>query len=127
MIKTSPVGMLAVLVLTLVLGGCGGQPKAHVRGKVTLDGKPLADGTIQFFPIGGNGQTAAIFRKAGLRAVVLFLTNLVAMILAADRPDDRIEVLRVRPPLAPRSAHPGDPHAPRAAPARARRAVQRRE
>lgn len=46
--------------------GCGGQPKAHVRGKVTLDGKPVAEGTIQFFPTGATGQTAAGTIKDGV-------------------------------------------------------------
>jgi hypothetical protein len=50
--------------------GCGGgQPKAHVRGKVTLDGKPLAEGTIQFFPTGATGQTAAAPIKDGVYEV----------------------------------------------------------
>jgi hypothetical protein len=47
----------AALVLTTIVG-CG-QEKSVVSGVVTLDGVPLDNGTIQFFPEKGDGQTAA--------------------------------------------------------------------
>ena len=51
----------------LAVAGCGGgQPKAQVRGKVTLDGKPVAEGVIQFFPTGATGQSAAATIKDGV-------------------------------------------------------------
>jgi hypothetical protein len=52
-----------VLVLTL-LSGCGGGdglPRERVWGKVTLDGKPLATGSIEFLPEGaGDSKNPAI-------------------------------------------------------------------
>ncbi len=39
-------------------GGCGGPPRAQVTGRVTLDGVPVENGIIQFYPIGGSGQSA---------------------------------------------------------------------
>src|SRR3954469_13474731 len=46
-------GILALIVL--VSGGCGNQgsddlPREPISGTVTYDGKPLANGTIQFQP-----------------------------------------------------------------------------
>jgi hypothetical protein len=59
---------LAALAVGLAAAaGCGGgPPKAHVRGKVTFDGKPLAEGIIQFFPTGATGQTASAPIKDGV-------------------------------------------------------------
>ena len=51
--------------LAVLTAGCGGPPKADVKGKVTLDGQPLKDGWIEFFPIDGKGQTAAAIIKDG--------------------------------------------------------------
>lgn len=52
-------GVLALGVIALALvAGCGGQQKAHVSGTVTLDGVPIENGSIQFYPAGGPGQTA---------------------------------------------------------------------
>jgi hypothetical protein len=52
--------MLPGLVLATVIG-CGGGPslpgRAKVTGKVTLDGKPLARGTVTFAPDNARGTT----------------------------------------------------------------------
>jgi hypothetical protein len=46
------------LVLLTLTAGCGkGSPTVAVRGKVTLDGEPLATGTISFVP--SDGATAS--------------------------------------------------------------------
>jgi hypothetical protein len=43
----------AILVsLTLLSAGCGGRPVGLVSGKVTLDGQPLANATVNFQPSG---------------------------------------------------------------------------
>lgn len=43
------------LIVTTFVVGCGGKSeefsRAAVSGKVTLDGKPLAEGTIRFVPV----------------------------------------------------------------------------
>ena len=55
MIRTS------CLVLALALAGCGGAETSPVEGVVLLDGKPLADASVQFVPQGtgrdATGQT----------------------------------------------------------------------
>jgi hypothetical protein len=46
-------------VLTLVLAlGCGGGAMPVVSGTVTLDGQPVANGSISFVPLDGKGRTA---------------------------------------------------------------------
>ena len=55
------IGLL--LIAALSLGGCR-EPTAAVKGKVTFDGRPLNNGTIQFLPTDGN------YRKAASAAVV---------------------------------------------------------
>jgi hypothetical protein len=49
--------VLCAAVALTALAGCG-QRKGVVYGKVTLDGKPLDNGDIQFVPEAGDGQTA---------------------------------------------------------------------
>lgn len=56
---------LAVLFagLAACFAGCGGEPdpwpRAAVEGEVLLDGEPLEEGTITFFPIGQTKGPAA--------------------------------------------------------------------
>jgi hypothetical protein len=47
-----------VVALIAVTGGCGDTNKAKVSGAVTLDGVPVENGSIQFYPTGKTGQTA---------------------------------------------------------------------
>src|SRR5262245_39243291 len=69
--RLRPAGLLpAILVgVAFLSGGCGGSPVAKVHGTVTLDGKPVKDGSIEFFPIDGKGQTAAVAIKDGAYSV----------------------------------------------------------
>jgi hypothetical protein len=54
-----PAACLAVLCCTVLailpLAGCRPNDKASVRGKVTLDGEPLADVLVMFAPEAGPG------------------------------------------------------------------------
>jgi hypothetical protein len=47
------------------ISGCGSQeiPKVLVRGNVSLDGKPLKEGSIKFLPAQGDGPTAGAVLK----------------------------------------------------------------
>jgi hypothetical protein len=63
------VGLCAVALLTLV--GCSGDGKHHLQGQVKLDGKPLVDGTIEFFPAAGDGPTASAIIKEGAYALTI--------------------------------------------------------
>lgn len=49
----------------VLLAGCSHDGMAHVAGQVKLDGKPLAEGTIDFLPAGGDGPTASAIIKEG--------------------------------------------------------------
>lgn len=56
-----PAGAVAVLALGLAFisaAGCGNSSGSKVRGTVTFDGKPLKNGSIEFFPLGKTGQSA---------------------------------------------------------------------
>jgi hypothetical protein len=44
--------------MALAGAGCGSN-SAEVKGLVTLDGVPLTTGEVHFFPVAGDGQTAA--------------------------------------------------------------------
>jgi hypothetical protein len=57
---------LPVLVL---LVGCTDSSMSRVRGKVTLDGEPIEEGTISFYPVGGKGQTTGGDIKNGAYSV----------------------------------------------------------
>ena len=49
----------AALVVLVVLAGCGGKGEVlvPVEGQVTVDGKPLATGTVVLHPDKGKGNT----------------------------------------------------------------------
>jgi hypothetical protein len=50
---------LFVMAACVVVNGCGDSNRAAVSGTVTLDGAPLEQGVINFFPAEGNkGPTA---------------------------------------------------------------------
>jgi hypothetical protein len=50
---------IAATVLLLAILGCGGSGLSAVHGTVTLDGKPLERGRIEFEPADGKGPLAA--------------------------------------------------------------------
>jgi len=56
-------GFFAIVVSTLIaFVGCGPSNVAEVEGVVTLDGKPLPDATVTFYPdekgaVSSNGKT----------------------------------------------------------------------
>jgi hypothetical protein len=67
-------GLVCAIVLGLVcLAGCsgGGVKTGKVYGTVTVDGQPLADGTISFNPLDGNTPTAGGKVTNGAYSVVV--------------------------------------------------------
>lgn len=55
----------AVASAVLVFVGCGGAsderlPTTPVEGTVTLDGEPLSQGTISFFPVAGGKHATGV-------------------------------------------------------------------
>jgi hypothetical protein len=54
------VASLMVLVTVLAMAGCGssGPEIAYVEGRITMDGKPLADATVVFVPENGRPSGA---------------------------------------------------------------------
>lgn len=61
---------IASLLFCWGCGGSDGPPRSSVRGKITLDGAEIAEGTITFFPTGGTkGPTAGTTISAGRYAI----------------------------------------------------------
>jgi hypothetical protein len=50
--------MLLSLALIVLTSGCGNDGAIEWSGLVTLDGEPIANGTIEFRAVDGNGPTA---------------------------------------------------------------------
>ena len=49
--------LLLLVTGFLLVTGCGGGPDlAPVSGRVTIDGQPLADATVGFYPTGANSD-----------------------------------------------------------------------
>lgn len=50
--------MPQLMLLIVLVSGCSkGKPMGDVRGKVTLNGEPLAQGAVQFVPVNGDTPT----------------------------------------------------------------------
>jgi hypothetical protein len=58
------VGIVSLMFLAAVLG-CGGGDSASVRGKVTFNGSPVTEGTLQFQPIASSGNANPGMPAAG--------------------------------------------------------------
>lgn len=51
--------MLATFLSALVMAGCSSSDRHSVSGDVTLDGKPMENGSISFRPVPGNDSNTA--------------------------------------------------------------------
>lgn len=88
---------IVTLCLAAAAWGCSAKAtKAPVEGTVTLDGQPVAKGTIQFTPINGQGQTAgavildgrySLESSPGAMRVVISAPKVVSQRKAYDSPD----------------------------------------
>ncbi len=89
----------ALLLALLALAGCGGGSMAEVSGTVTLDGKPIELGAIQFFPADGKSVTTggaikdgrySVQVPIGIKKVSLMATKVVGkakLYATADSPE----------------------------------------
>jgi len=71
-----PAALFSAWLLAVSLAGCGDPgdslPRKEVSGAVTLDGKPLSHGTIQFLPTAPETPTAAMAEvKEGAYSVAI--------------------------------------------------------
>src|SRR5262245_5440984 len=57
--------LLLALTLAASLAGCAQESKSPVHGKVTLDGEPVAAGSIVFLPTNSSGRKAAAAIEQG--------------------------------------------------------------
>ena len=50
--------LVSVALLPVLLAGCSkGRPMGDVRGRVTINGQPLAQGAVRFIPVNGDTHT----------------------------------------------------------------------
>lgn len=92
---------VALAACAILAGGCGGVDleRAPVSGKVTLDGKPLERGSIQFIPKDGDSRGAAWGEiAAGSYAI-----------LAADGPAPGSYDVAIAPDVEAGGAAPSEP------------------
>lgn len=52
--------LLFLLALAAALSGCGGRGMGQVKGKVSVGGQPINNGTIMFYPAEGPGAVGEI-------------------------------------------------------------------
>ncbi|HVX63980.1 MAG TPA: hypothetical protein VHC19_25380 [Pirellulales bacterium] len=88
---------IAAALLTLLAAGCAAKSnKSPVEGQVTIDGQPVAQGTIQFLPLDGKGQTAggmirdgrySLESSPGEMRVVISAPKVISQRKAYDTPD----------------------------------------
>lgn len=58
--KVHAAGHLALVLVCLLPVGCGSNSDlARVKGRVTLEGQPLEDGTVRFQPIEEGGSSSS--------------------------------------------------------------------
>jgi hypothetical protein len=102
--------MMLIGLAVVTAAGCGGQSKAHVSGKVFLDGQPIPDGAIEFFPVGATGQSAGapikdgvyqIEASVGEMRVTVSASEVVGKQKAYDTPDSPVIDI-VRPSIPAR-------------------------
>jgi hypothetical protein len=64
--------VIIVAALAILIAGCShGPPMGDVQGTVTVNGKPLEEGTIRFLPVNGDTQaTGGSIRNGTFRIQV---------------------------------------------------------
>ena len=75
--------LTGAIIGLIVFSGCGGEPKATVSGTVTLDGVPIENGTISFYPTGKAGQTAGAGIEKGMYTVEASVGEMTVQISAS--------------------------------------------
>jgi hypothetical protein len=98
---TSPVRAAAAALAVALAAGCGGPPAAVVTGTVTLDGAPVAGGTISFIPVAGGAVTALIQPDGTYRAEGVPVAE-VAVTLVPPPPDVDPKVMKESKGASPR-------------------------
>lgn len=99
----------AVLGLLFASGCGGGETKTKVSGTVTLDGVPIENGSISFYPTGATGQNASsgiekgkyqLDSSLGEMKVQISATKVVGKFKAYDTPDSPMldKVVEIIPP-----------------------------
>ena len=89
----------AVCLLATVLAGCGPTPTL-LSGSVTLDGSPVGEAVLQFYPAAGDGQTSHAFAdKKGNFLAKVSPVPLVVTISKAKATGEKTQSFPDTPPV----------------------------
>lgn len=69
--RTYRIGFVLLAALSTSAAGCGGSEQTALKGKVTLDGVPVENGSIAFYSTAEGGPRAAAAIQNGEYAVPL--------------------------------------------------------
>lgn len=92
-------GVAAVCFMATTLAGCGPTPTL-LSGTVTLDGDPVEEAVLQFYPEAGDGQTSHAFAdKSGNFLAKVSPVPLVVTITKAKATGEKIQSFPDSPPV----------------------------
>jgi hypothetical protein len=91
--------MLLLLLPLILPAGCGRSFDGSVNGMVTLDGKPLATGTVTFHPVGSGPMAYGRIQADGRYSVVTASRQglppgeyVVTVVATAPPPNPKLEI-----------------------------------
>ena len=94
---------LAIAMLATISAGCQPSNMATISGKVTLDGKPIENGTISFVPTDGNSSSAGtritngeytLTLPLGTKRVEITASEVVGQRAAYGADSPKVDVMR---------------------------------
>jgi hypothetical protein len=92
-------GVATVCFMAAALAGCGPTPTL-LSGPVTLDGNPVEEAVLQFYPAAGDGQTSHAFAdKSGKFLAKVSAVPLVVTIAKAKATGEKRQSFPDSPPV----------------------------
>lgn len=79
-----------VIFTVLWLTGCG-QPATEISGVVSLDGQPVPNASLEFFPVQGKGRVSFTTTDAAGRYRVEVFPTTLKVIVTATKVDGKVQ------------------------------------
>ena len=83
-------GQKLVLATVLLVAGCG-QPATVLEGLVSLDGQPVANASIEFFPVSGKGRVSFTASDSTGRYRVDVWPTKLSVVITATKIDGKVQ------------------------------------